>query len=647
MTTKFVDFQFFLVGIILLSNTQYMHFALLDIKSNIKNNKLFVNKCLIYSLYTMFVSILFVYKMLRFDLAHVVGPNVISILYAACTFFLILTVVVFVQYNRKLESKVCVFDKNVLAGILIVFMYTLNIINNHLYLFLIFLLHSRMTATFLYNIIYLKRIKINYGLYFIFASYIVLAFVNALINFVPLSLVITINLALNTLMVYGLYLFFAQYYVEELEKSYSDVLKHVDKLEILNNKMRLMAYQDHLTKVPNEMAFVQYLEENKRDMGLLMINIRNFSSFNQILGFNQGNALLKNVATQLSIYAKDSNRLYKLYNDKFVLCIPTCSYEDVMTYVNCIQETYKSETIMNFKLELGIGFTLYKKSEHHHITPGAIIATLETAITRSKSSENRVYYLPIEKYVTEKTQLNLEYHLREAIDHNQIEVYYQPKVCAKSKEVCAYEALARWQHDGDFISPEVFINLAEGSGLISRLTYQIIELVFLNIDKSNWNAGKKVSINLSSIQLVESGLIGFLTDLLIVHPISPKLIVFEITETALLYDLMKVEDTIKSLKGLGFEIALDDFGTGYSSLNRFSKLNFDEVKFDRFFIKDIEFDDKLKVVFSKTLELFNTLNMRIVVEGVETYEQEQILDGYEIDHYQGYYYGKPVPLDLK
>lgn len=644
MINQFVDFQFFLMGVILLSNTQYMHFALVDIKENVRNNQIFIHKCLLYSLYTMFISIAFVVKILSFDLIKMVDTNVMIILYVACGFFSLLTFVIFVLFQKKLKYKLCVLDPSIAYGVLVVVLYLFNVINNHTFLFLVFLLYTFVTASFLFNIGVLKKIKMNYGIYFIFASYIVLAFVNALMNHLPFELVVTVNLSLNTLNVYGLYLFFAQYYVEELEKSFSDVVSHVEKLEKLNRKVSLMAYQDQLTNIPNEMAFVQYIEKEEQPLGVLMINIRNFSSFNQILGFNQGNALLKNVAEQLAPYAAAPNKIYKLYNDKFVLVIPGADTKALMAYAKSIQETYQTETVMNFKIEVNIGTTHCDKAECLDLTPGAIIGALETAISRSKSNENRVFYLPINKYLSERVSLNMEYLLREAIDNREIEVYYQPQVYADTKEICSYEALARWQHGGSFIPPDVFIPLAESSGLITRLTYQVIESVFESAYSSKWNKDKKISINLSSVQLVETGLASFLAQCLKTYPISPKQIVFEITETALLYDFMKVEETIKKLKALSFEISLDDFGTGYSSLNRFTKLNFDEVKFDRFFIKGLDEDEKLRVVFSKTLELFNTLNIRVIVEGVETQAQEAILDNYEIDHYQGYYYGRPQAL---
>jgi len=183
------------------------------------------------------------------------------------------------------------------------------------------------------------------------------------------------------------------------------------------------------------------------------------------------------------------------------------------------------------------------------------------------------------------------------------------------------------------------------TGLISKLSYNVIETVFSSIYHLKWNQGRKVSINLSSIQLVESDFLTILKTLLNRYSINTHDIVFEITETALLYDLKKVEETIRTIKTLGFEISLDDFGTGYSSLNRFAQLNFDEVKFDRFFINDLQNDEKLMLVFSKTVELFNLFKMRIVVEGVENVAQESILDAFEIDIYQGFYYSKPMSLE--
>ena len=202
------------------------------------------------------------------------------------------------------------------------------------------------------------------------------------------------------------------------------------------------------------------------------------------------------------------------------------------------------------------------------------------------------------------------------------------------------KALIRWQDRGKFISPAIFIPIAENTGLITEITHFVIEDVFKNIYTLQWNEDRKVSINLSAIQLVENGFVDYVKNILLIYPINTSHIVFEVTETALTYDLNKVEDTIKALKSIGFEFSLDDFGDGYSSLNRLSKLNFDEVKFDKFFIQDIANDDKLKLTFLKTVELFDLLNLRIVVEGVETPAQETFLDQYPIDVYQGYLYSR-------
>ena len=173
-----------------------------------------------------------------------------------------------------------------------------------------------------------------------------------------------------------------------------------------------------------------------------MINVRNFSSFNQILGFNQGNLLLKKIADQLASFCKEPNKLYKLYSDKFVITMHTEDMNLILKTANDIHAIYQKEPIMNFRLELGIGITQYFICKRHDNSASEILGALEIACMRSSDFENHLYVLPIEKYLAEKTNYNLEYHLREAIENRVIEVYYQPQVSSATREIISFEALA-------------------------------------------------------------------------------------------------------------------------------------------------------------------------------------------------------------
>lgn len=645
MSNEIIDFQYFLMSVILLSNTNYIYFALRDIKENNKNNQVLIYKCIIFSLYTMFFSILHVFLFIKEDGNYYFIGDTYTILVIACALFLTVTLVVYGIVKKKSNVKVKMIEWNHVVSFGLVLSYALGIMNNYVLYAAVFLGYTWVALQFFYTVFILKRVITNYGFYFLLSSYCVIAFATILYSFLPFEILETVILALNVLSMFGLFLFYAQYYVEELNVTYESVVAHSVNLERLNSEMKSMAFHDTLTGLPNEVSFIKFIENNKENLTLMMINVRNFASFNQILGFNQGNVLLKKMSEQLMSFSEDKNSLFKLYNDKFLIVTTQKDQREVIQYVKRIQEAFVHEAVMNFRMEIGVGITHLDTKFVDADIANTVIGALEVANSKAKSTENGLYYLSVERYLLEKAQYNLEYHLKHAIEHKQIEVYYQPQVDSKTKRVNSYEALARWCLEGQFVSPAVFIPLAESTGLISKLSYNVIETVFSSIYSLKWNQGRKVSINLSSIQLVESDFLTILKALLNRYSINAHEIVFEITETALLYDLKKVEETIRTIKTLGFEISLDDFGTGYSSLNRFAKLNFDEVKFDRFFINDLQNDEKLMLVFSKTVELFNLFKMRIVVEGIENDMQESILDAFEIDIYQGFYYSKPMPLE--
>ena len=644
MQSKIIDFQYFIMSVILLCNTNYMYFALHDIKAQNKNHQTFIYKCLMFSLYTMFFSILHVFKYLRWEVHHFFLDDTYTILMIACATFFVVTMLVYGWISKVMKIKVKMVEWNVQVSFILVLTYTVGWIDNTILFNLVFLGYSAVIMRFIFNIIILRKSKMNYGLFFLVASFLVMCLATFLKPYFPFEMHVTVILALCGLNVYGLFLFYAQFYVEELEETYNSVLAHSEDLQQLNEEMKSMALKDSLTGLPNEIAYMKYMEMSDEHHIFIMVNVRNFASFNQILGFHQGNALLRKMSEQLTSLSENQHQIFKLYNDKFLIVTNGLTQGGAFKYIKRIQDAFSLESIMNFRLEIGVGITQLETDQTNEAFANTIIGALEVANQKAKSTEGGVFFIPMSKYLTEKAQYNLEYHLKNAITQKQIEVHYQPQVDARSKAITSYEALARWQLEGQFISPAVFIPLAETTGLISKLSYQVIESVFSSVHHLKWNQGRKISINLSSIQLVESDFLIILNDLLNRYDINAHEIVFEITETALLYDLKKVEDTIRTIKKFGFEISLDDFGTGYSSLNRFSKLNFDEVKFDRFFVKDLQNDEKLRLVFSKTLELFNLFNMRIVVEGVENVEQESILDAFEIDIYQGFYYAKPMTL---
>ncbi|MDH8678231.1 EAL domain-containing protein [Fusibacter bizertensis] len=641
-------FQYFIMSVILLSNTNYVYFAIDNIIKDSYHKSDYILLCLKYSLITIVASIIYVVKLLIYTPIKFDYPLVQPAIIITCTIAFLTTIGIYIKLNENHRIKFKKISPNILISIVLLLAYLSNLITIQLFYNLIFVWFLVVTAIFSYQVIYTKKIINNSGVYFLIASASILSVVNLLSHQLPLQMVLTVNLGIESLIIYGLFLFYSQFYVDALADAYDSEIKQANELRILNSKITKMAYLDAVTGIENEIALMNDIEKMGHSLSLITINIRNFSLYNQILGFSQGNTLLYEIAHTLSSeiekLSKSNCKLYKLHSDKFIVLCNTVDVRTCVDHIDQIKTIFLTHTFMNFRLDAYYGISSLKNGEFKINEFNSLIGAVELASKHAKLVPEKFYFLSLERYEREKSKFDIEFHLKEAIELGSLEVYYQPQIHAKSKQVCSYEALIRWQDRGKFISPAIFIPIAENTGLITEITHFVIEDVFKNIYTLQWNEDRKVSINLSAIQLVENGFVDYVKNILLIYPINTSHIVFEVTETALTYDLNKVEDTIKALKSIGFEFSLDDFGDGYSSLNRLSKLNFDEVKFDKFFIQDIANDDKLKLTFLKTVELFDLLNLRIVVEGVETPAQETFLDQYPIDVYQGYLYSEAKPL---
>lgn len=431
---KIVNFQYFIMSIILLSNTNYIYFALSDIKESKKDHHSFIYKCLVFLLYTMLISILYVFKFIKCDGSLFFLENTTILLLIICTLLVGITVFAFWWVKEHSAIKVSLFDWNILFSAVLSLSYTVELIQNTTFYYIIFLSYSMVSIRFFYNVILLKKIKMNFGLYFLLVSYVLIAFVTLLNASLPFEILFTVVLGLNVLIMYGLFLFYAQYYVEELDETYKSVLAHSANLETINAEIKSMAFKDALTGLPNQVSFLKYLQEKNENLTLMIVNIRNFALFNQILGFNQGNELLKKMSEQLMLFSDGDKAIFRLYNDKFLIASPKLEALEMINYVKRIQDAFVNETVINFKLDIVIGITQLVAPSIEDDIANTVLGALEVANAKAKLTENGLFILPLMQYVSEKAEYNLEYHLRHAIDRKQIEVYYQPQVDSKTKK---------------------------------------------------------------------------------------------------------------------------------------------------------------------------------------------------------------------
>jgi EAL domain-containing protein (putative c-di-GMP-specific phosphodiesterase class I)/GGDEF domain-containing protein len=567
--------------------------------------------------------------------------QIVTLFILAVIFFVVAMTLLYIRY-----SKYNLATKKTYIFTLIGFLSTLGIpaYMTEIIYFIALIVFLCITFIFSKTLLIHHKMHKNYGIYFIIVGSVSL-FISSLYSALYISeLFNMVNLALMTFIVVGFFLFFIIFFNEKQKHASEKQTELYKKITEKNNQIFDLAYIDRITNIPNKFAFDVDLLSAKTEKYLCLANVRNFMQYNNLLGFDRGNEILGEIATKLRTMLPDI-RAYHFYADKFILVFPQSDRGEVYREIEKIQEYLKFQRFQGVKLDVYYGLYHYQPSEHM-LSEGTnkIIERLEVASEYAKKSSDDIsdYSMidPIE-YVNE---FNMELAIRDAIDKKQFSVVYQPQVEGKNHTVCSYEALIRWEREDEFIYPSDFIPIAEKRGYMREITYIVIERVFYDISTEPFLQDKRISINLSADQLIEESFLESVSVLQHQYTIATSNIVFEITETGMFNDMEKALNTIKGLKQRGYEISLDDFGEGYSSILRFTDLEIDEIKFDKSFIDRIQ-QDKVFTALKKLSELFDSFDLRIVLEGIENQEQLDKISDLGIDVYQGYYFHKPMSLE--
>ncbi len=244
-----------------------------------------------------------------------------------------------------------------------------------------------------------------------------------------------------------------------------------------------------------------------------------------------------------------------------------------------------------------------------------------------------------------KSRRQIELDLRNAIDLGQFQINYQPLVNVAESKIYTCEALLRWNHpERGWVSPAIFIPIAEEIGFITRIGEYVLEKATLQCLK--WPRHMRVAVNVSSIQFQQSDVAEMISRILQKTGLDPNRLEIEVTESCMLEDVEGTNATLMKLSRLGVKISLDDFGTGFSSLSYLHSLPLDKVKIDRAFILDIQSDDKSIVLLEGISKLSHSLGLKVVVEGIETFDQLRLLqERIHVDEVQGFLFGKALPAE--
>jgi diguanylate cyclase (GGDEF)-like protein len=414
----------------------------------------------------------------------------------------------------------------------------------------------------------------------------------------------------------------------------------------LFQKLNNVAYKDWLTNLPNRLEFVRLLDvfaknDCENDVAAL-IDLNHFSDVNDALGQDVGNQLLTAVAQRIQSLSSDC-KVARVGADVFGII----GSNDCLSPESLI--ALFAEPFAAGEQKLPINACLGFCTKEHANTSGVNVLNqinIALNLAKKKRLEHFAYYNPD---LEDETQwrLNMIRQLRTDFADNRLELWYQPQLSLSSGNVIGAEALLRWPTaDGNFISPAVFIPLAEYSGLIVEIGDWVVNQACAQIKslKEKFFYGITISVNVSIPQFRRGDFVTTVLKAIEKYQIKSNMLELEITENILMDDPQVIIDALVQLKSHGISIALDDFGTGFSSLSYLQKLPLDRLKVDRAFITNIAKEGQ-SVIAETIIDLGKKMNLKVIAEGIEEIEQQERLIELGCDEVQGFYYAKPMPED--
>ncbi|OWV80689.1 diguanylate cyclase [Rhizobium sp. R635] len=431
------------------------------------------------------------------------------------------------------------------------------------------------------------------------------------------------------------------------------VARDVTELNASRQKIHQMAFYDPLTSLPNRSLFNDRLRQmitsagsRGQRAGVMLIDIDHFKVVNDTMGHPVGDQLLCQAAARLNASVRDYDTVARLGGDEFAILLPDLRQgDDLGRIASGILEKFKDGFLLDGKevfISCSVGIALYPGDS---ADANDLVKYADSAMYLAKrSGRNNFRFYSKDLTANAEERMRLESELRRAIEREELELHYQPKVLLDSGAMVGSEALLRWRHaEMGMIPPDRFIPVAEDTGLIVELGRWVLReacqtAVELNAESQ---APHKVAVNLSAKQFQSAGLVKSIADILGETGCRAEWIEIEITESLLLDQKDETLQTLSELRSMGFSIAIDDFGTGYSALNYLARFPIDTLKIDRSFINSA--DRRNEELVKAILSIARCLGQNVVAEGVETAEQAAFLAANGCGSAQGFLYSRAVP----
>jgi diguanylate cyclase (GGDEF)-like protein len=433
------------------------------------------------------------------------------------------------------------------------------------------------------------------------------------------------------------------------------VFHDVSKARAMELEMSHSAQHDTLTNLPNRMLLKDRLSQaiaasqrNGARVAVLYLDLDGFKQVNDSLGHAIGDELLQSVAKRLLSCVRNSDTVSRQGGDEFVVLLSEIAHGcdagvKASKILNALGEPHEIDQ-HSLRVTASIGVITCPDDGRDAET---LITNADVAMYRAKE-KGRNNYQFFEKNMNARAleRQQVESSLRFALERNELQVYYQPKVDLHTGEIVGVEALVRWMHpDRGLIGPQQFISIAEDSGLILPIGRWVLRESCRQA-RAWQDAGFRpiqMAVNVSSVEFRSEGFLGGVRTILGETRLDPRYLELEMTESVLMHHVEFTAPVLERLKKMGVRLAVDDFGTGYSSLSYLRQFPVDTLKVDQSFVREIDSETGNAPNIGAVISMGRSLNLLVIAEGIETAEQLATLQSYGCDRGQGFYFSRPVP----
>jgi diguanylate cyclase (GGDEF)-like protein len=431
------------------------------------------------------------------------------------------------------------------------------------------------------------------------------------------------------------------------------ICQEITDRKVALERIRYMSSHDPLTNLVNRTHLLERLDQilgearrRRENVALLTFDIDDFKGINDLFGHAVADSVLREIAGRIARQVRESDLVARIGGDEFVVVQAGCEQPELVeTLARRLLRAIAEPIVLADGREIGIsasvGIALHP---FDGMTPGALLAHSSQALhVIKKDRPNTLGFYDASIQSEWQKRRALEQDLRLALQHRELSLVYQPMFCMRSSLCSGFEALLRWHSPTHGpVSPDLFIGLAESIGLMEEVGTWVLREACA--EAARWAVPLTIAVNVSPIQIQQGDLASVITETLNTTGLPPNRLEIEVTESMLIRNFDRAVDTLQRIKALGVGISIDDFGTGYSSLATLRAFPFNKLKIDRSFVRDLAEESESLAIINAVLGLGRGLRLPVVVEGVETERQADILRDCGADAIQGYLFGRPSPI---